>query len=98
MERKKESYALSKIKILEEKLASNFSVFPVPTSDKLFAQVIGLDIVEYTITDMQGRVIASSASIQLPVLELSTSTFKSGMYLLKVGTSFGTVQREFIVE
>ncbi|MEY4658600.1 MAG: hypothetical protein RJB36_366, partial [Bacteroidota bacterium] len=83
---------------LEEKLASNFSVFPVPTSDKLFAQVNGLDIVEYTITDMQGRVIASSASIQLPVLELSTSTFKSGMYLLKVGTSFGTVQREFIVE
>jgi endonuclease I len=83
---------------LEEKLASNFSVFPVPTSDKLFAQVNGLDIVEYTITDMQGRVISSSANVQVPVLELSTSDFKSGMYLLKVGTSFGTVQREFIIE
>ena len=83
---------------IDEKLAANFTVFPVPTSDKLFAQVNGLDIVEYTIMDMQGRVIKSSSNIQVPVLELGTTEFKSGMYLLQVGTTFGRVQREFIVE
>lgn len=83
---------------IDEKLAANFTVFPVPTSDKLFAQVNGLDIVEYTIMDMQGRVIKSSSNIQVPVLELGTTEFKSGMYLLQVGTTFGQVQREFIVE
>ena len=83
---------------IEEKLAANFSVFPVPTSGKLFAQVNGLEIVEYTITDMQGRVIKSSSNVQVPVLELGTTELKSGMYLLQVGTAFGQVQREFIVE
>ena len=83
---------------IEEKLAANFSVFPVPTSGKLFAQVNGLEIVDYTITDMQGRVIKSSSNVQVPVLELGTTELKSGMYLLQVGTAFGQVQREFIVE
>ena len=83
---------------IEEKLAANFTVFPVPTSGKLFAQVNGLEIVEYTITDMQGRVIKSSSNVQVPVLELGTTELKSGMYLLQVGTAFGQVQREFIVE
>jgi endonuclease I len=83
---------------IDEKLASNFSVFPVPASEKLFAQVNGLEIVEYTITDMQGRVIKSSSNVQVPVLEIETSSFKTGMYLLQVGTAFGQVQREFIIE
>lgn len=83
---------------IDEKLAANFSVFPVPTSGKLFAQVNGLEIVEFTITDMQGRVIKSSSNVQVPVLELGTTELKSGMYLLQVGTAFGQVQREFIVE
>ncbi len=83
---------------IEEKLAANFSVFPVPTSDKLFAQVNGLEIVEYIITDMQGRVIKSSSNVQVPVLEIETTEFKAGMYILQVGTTFGQVQREFIIE
>ena len=83
---------------IDEKLAANFSVFPVPTSDKLFAQVNGLEIVEYTITDMQGRVIKSSSNVQVPVLEIETIEFKTGMYILQVGTAFGQVQREFIIE
>jgi hypothetical protein len=47
---------------------------------------------------MQGRVIKSSSNVQVPVLEIETSSFKAGMYLLQVGTSFGQVQREFIIE
>jgi len=83
---------------IDEKLDANFSVFPVPTSSKLYAQVNGLEIVEYSILDMQGRVIKSSSNVQVPVLELGTSEFKSGMYILQVGTAFGQVQREFIIE
>jgi hypothetical protein len=91
------SYLLCDVGI-EEKLAINFSVFPVPATNKLFAQVNGLDIVEYTITDMQGRVIKSSSNVQVPVLELETTEFKSGMYMINVGTEYGSVQREFIIE
>jgi len=83
---------------IEEKLAANFTVFPVPTADKLFAQVNGLEIVEYTITDMQGRVIKSSSNVRVPVLEIETTEFKAGMYILQVGTTFGQVQREFIID
>jgi hypothetical protein len=91
------SYASCNVGI-DEKLDANFSVFPVPTSGKLYAQVNGLEIVEYSILDMQGRVIKSSFNVQVPVLELETSEFKSGMYILQVGTAFGQVQREFIIE
>jgi hypothetical protein len=70
----------------------------VPTSSKLFAQVNGLEIVEYTITDMQGRVIKSSSNVLVPVLEIETTEFKAGMYILQVGTTFGQVQREFIID
>jgi hypothetical protein len=83
---------------INEKLAANFMVFPVPASGKLFAQVNGLEIVEYTITDMQGRVIKSSSNVQVPVLEIETAEFKTGVYILQVGTTFGQVQREFIIE
>jgi hypothetical protein len=83
---------------INEKLAANFTVFPVPASGKLFAQVNGLEIVEYTITDMQGRVIKSSSNVQVPVLEIETTEFKTGVYILQVGTTFGQVQREFIIE
>jgi hypothetical protein len=83
---------------INEKLAANFTVFPVPASGKLFAQVNGLEIVEYTITDMQGRVIKSSSNVQVPVLEIETAEFKTGVYILQVGTTFGQVQREFIIE
>jgi len=83
---------------LQEKLESNFSVFPVPANNKVYAQVNGLSITSYQVVDAQGRVIAEKSGLELPVLELSANQFKSGMYMLAVGTAYGTVQQSFIIE
>ncbi len=83
---------------VEEQLAVNFSVFPVPTSAKLYAQVNGLDIVAYNIVDIQGRQIASESDIKLPVLEYNTSDLKAGVYYINVETIHGSVKREFVIE
>jgi hypothetical protein len=47
---------------------------------------------------MQGRLITENNNVSLPVLELNTDLFHSGVYLLKVGTKFGKVQSQFIIE
>lgn len=83
---------------LQEKLENNFSVFPIPANNKVYAQVNGINITSYTVTDMQGRVVKSDRKTNLPVLEMQASDFKSGMYILKVGTEFGEVQQQFIIE
>ncbi|MEN9700322.1 MAG: hypothetical protein RLZZ301_1520 [Bacteroidota bacterium] len=83
---------------IEEQLSNNFSVFPVPASAKLYAQVNGLDILEYTITDVQGRSVKAVTGVQLPVLELPTTDLKAGIYYLNVRTEYGSVKREFIIE
>jgi len=83
---------------LQEKLESNFSVFPVPTNNKVYAQVNGTNITSYSVTDAQGRTIIQVDSQNLPVLELAASQFKSGVYILKVGTEYGTVQSSFVIE
>lgn len=83
---------------VEEQLAVNFSVFPVPTSAKLYAQVNGLDIIGYTIVDLQGRQIAAASDVKLPVLEYNTSDLKAGVYYINVETIHGSVRREFVIE
>lgn len=83
---------------LEEKLDQNFSVFPVPASQTLYAQVNGLDITGYQITDMQGRQIASAQNTKLPVLVLPIAEYHAGVYILSVDTPYGQVKREFIIE
>ena len=73
-------------------------MFPVPANNKVYAQVNGLSITSYQVVDAQGRVIAEKSGFELPVLELSANQFKSGMYMLAVGTAYGTVQQSFIIE
>jgi hypothetical protein len=70
----------------------------VPANNKVYAQVNGLNITSYQVVDAQGRVIAESNAVDLPVLELTANQFKSGMYILAVGTAYGTVQQSFIIE
>jgi hypothetical protein len=83
---------------LSEKLDQNFSVFPVPASQTLYAQVNGLDILAYQITDIQGRQVASAQNLSLPVLALPIQGFKAGVYFINVETQYGQVQREFVIE
>jgi hypothetical protein len=83
---------------LTELLKSNFSVFPIPSNNKVYAQVNGLNITAYSVTDMTGRVVAKKSKVELPVLELNAADFKSGVYILNVNTIHGEVQQQFIIE
>ncbi|MEY4287436.1 MAG: hypothetical protein RL511_1525 [Bacteroidota bacterium] len=83
---------------LQEKLNQNFSVFPVPASQTLYAQVNGLDILAYQIHDIQGRQVNAAANLNAPVLALPISTFKAGVYFITVETQYGQVKREFVIE
>jgi hypothetical protein len=47
---------------------------------------------------MTGRVVTKKSKVELPVLELNASDFKSGVYILSVGTTYGEVQQQFIIE
>jgi hypothetical protein len=83
---------------LEEKLDNNFSVFPVPASQTLYAQVNGLDILAYQIQDIQGRQVGAAQNLNIPVLTIPISEFKTGVYFLTVDTQYGQVKREFVIE
>ena len=83
---------------LEEQLQSNFSVFPVPSNGKVYAQVNGTNITEYKVTDLLGRVVVKNKSVSLPVLEIDGQNLKSGKYLIEVTTEFGKTKGSFIIE
>jgi endonuclease I/DNA/RNA endonuclease YhcR with UshA esterase domain len=83
---------------IEEKLAMNFSVFPVPSNGKVFAQVNGLNITGYVITDLLGKTVLQNNLVSLPVLELDGSQLKAGKYLMEVSTELGKTNRSFIIE
>ena len=83
---------------IEEKLAMNFSVFPVPSNGKVFAQVNGLNITGYVITDLLGKTVLQNNLVSLPVLELDGSQLKAGKYLMEVNTELGKARSSFIIE
>lgn len=83
---------------MEEKLENNFVVYPVPANDKVYIQVNGTTISGYTVLDMQGRVVVSEHQSQLQLLELNTSDFEAGHYIVEVETPYGKVQQKFIIE
>jgi hypothetical protein len=83
---------------IEEQLAVNFSVFPVPSRNQVFAQVNNTNITAYSVTDLSGRVIMESSNLELPVLILDGAQLNAGKYLLSVQTPFGIAQKSFVIE
>lgn len=83
---------------IEEQLAANFSVFPVPSRNQVFAQVNNTNITAYSVTDLSGRVIMESSNLELPVLILDGAQLNAGKYLLSVQTPFGIAQKSFVIE
>lgn len=83
---------------LEERLAANFSVFPIPSNGKVYAQVNNTTINAYRVLDLSGRVIMDVKNLELPVLTIETSFLKSGNYMLRVETPFGSTQKSFVIE
>ena len=83
---------------VEEQLAANFSVFPVPSNGNVYAQVNGLAITAYTITDLSGRIVKTSQGINEDVLIISGNDIKAGKYLIEVHTKHGIARGSFIKE
>ena len=83
---------------LEALLNSNFSVFPIPSTNKLFAQINGETIHSYELTAMDGKMFHKGQNLNLAVLELNTSNYPSGAYLLNVHTAKGSVQKKIIID
>jgi endonuclease I len=81
---------------IEEQLAANFSVFPVPSNGNIYAQVNGLKITGYTITDLSGRTVLSANSLNEDVLVVNGTLLKTGKYLIEVQTSLGSTRGSFI--
>ena len=83
---------------IEDILNYNFSVFPIPSSDKLFAQINGEIITAYELISIEGKTIDSKKNIKLSVLELNTSSYSPGAYQLNVTTPKGIVQKRVVFE
>ena len=83
---------------LEEKVQNNLVVFPVPSDDRVYIQVNGTDIESYKVFDMQGRVVLSDDSVNLPLVELMGNTLGSGSYIISVDTPYGSARRKMIIE
>jgi hypothetical protein len=83
---------------IDEQLAANLSVFPVPSNGNIYAQVNGLAITGYTITDLSGRIVKASQGINEDVLILSGNELNAGKYLIEVRTNLGVARGSFIKE
>jgi hypothetical protein len=83
---------------IEEQLAANLSVFPVPSNGNIYAQVNGLAITGYTLTDLSGRIVKTAIGINEDVLIVNGNDLKSGKYLIEVSTPFGNTRGSFIKE
>jgi hypothetical protein len=83
---------------IEEQLAANLSVFPVPSNGNVYAQVNGLTITAYTITDLSGRIVKASQGINEDVLIVNGNDLKAGKYLIEVSTPLGNTRGSFIKE
>ena len=83
---------------IEEKIAANFVIFPVPSSDKIYIQINGTDIIEYEVVDMNGRIVNRAENIQEAVLTLNASDFAKGSYLVHVKTPVGVGVKKMIIE
>lgn len=83
---------------IEEQLAANLSVFPVPSNGNVYAQVNGLAITGFSITDLSGRIVKASQGINEDVLIVNGNDLKPGKYLIEVRTNLGAARGSFIKE
>jgi len=81
-----------------EYIINNLSVFPIPSSNKIYAQINGMPIKAYQIINMQGKIISSKTNISVQTLELNTIKLKKGIYVLELKTDYGSVKNRIIIQ
>ncbi|MBT5750526.1 MAG: choice-of-anchor D domain-containing protein [Flavobacteriales bacterium] len=83
---------------VEELLNRGFIIYPNPASEKLNLHLDATTISSYQIIDFLGREVLSSDVNNLKLVKANVSSLKSGAYLVKVQTPFGTAQRSIVIE
>ncbi len=81
-----------------ELMHANFSVFPVPAKNEVYAQINGLNIISYVLTNSLGQIILHEKGLNIPTLKINTGEMSKGHYSLSVSTEKGTVEKSIILE
>ena len=83
---------------LIEQLNSNFSVFPIPAKNEIYAQINGLNITDYFLLNSLGQIVLKEINTNLSLIKINTSHLSKGTYLLKVNSEKGSVEKTVIIE
>ncbi len=83
---------------VEELLNRGFVIYPNPANEELNLHLDATTISSYQIIDFLGREVLSSDVNNLKLVKANVSSLKSGPYLVKVQTPFGTAQQSIVIE
>lgn len=83
---------------LGELSQNSLKIYPVPSKSFVNLQLIGIDIIEYVITDMQGRVVIAESDINSNFVSIKTSTLNMGTYIVTITTPYGNIIRKTVIE
>jgi len=82
---------------VDELLLNNLSIFPVPSSEDVYFQINGVNILAFEILDLNGKKIKNDENLNLPVLKLNKTELGVGSFIISLTTEYGTVQDRFIL-
>lgn len=72
------------------------SIYPNPTSDKLFVNTSDVPVSQYEIYDLQGRLVKRSQINDLSSFTIEMNDINNGMYLLQIQSANGTSSHKII--
>ena len=81
-----------------EQMESNFSVFPIPAKNEIYAQINGLNIKSFNLVNTLGQIVIQQSKINVPVVKIDTSTLPNGSYILTVTTDKGSLDKTVVIE
>jgi hypothetical protein len=83
---------------LLEIMENNFSVFPIPAKHEIYAQINGLNISSFKLTNTAGKILMEESNLNVPVLKINSTNLSKGTYILSVSTDKGSLERKVIIE
>ncbi len=83
---------------LLEIMENNFSVFPIPAKHEIYAQINGLNISSFKLTNTAGKILMEESNLNVPVLKINSTNLSKGTYILSVSTDKGALEKKVIIE
>ena len=83
---------------LLEIMENNFSVFPIPAKHEIYAQINGLNISSFKLTNTAGKILMEESHLNVPVLKINSTNLSKGTYILSVSTDKGSLEKKVIIE